>query len=132
MIKPLLLVSIVVTVLPCRSLTQDTSKRHISESGDNLTSKKVGPALRQFQVEPVFHRLDAEVVGNVTSGEDVSLRASLPDENDGVIRSCVWTSPEGDTFAVEKETIRTEALEGLYKSTTFSNILRTIYRNLLS
>ena len=98
------LVALAVALLPA-FLCQETSKRHISESEeDNLTSRKVGPALRPFTVQPVFHRLKAEVVGEVVVGEDVSLKVSLRDEQ-GAIKTCHWTSPDEAPFNVEKESV---------------------------
>ena len=102
--KSLFLVTLAVALLPT-ILCQETSKRHISESEeDNLTSKKVGPGLRPFTAQPVFHRLKAEVIGKVVHGEDVSLKVSLPDER-GAIKTCHWTSPDGATYKVEKESV---------------------------
>ena len=44
---------------------ENTIKRHISDSDDNLTLPKVGPALRPYTADPISDKLQAELVGKV-------------------------------------------------------------------
>ena len=89
-------------------------KRHIPDADENQTLPKVGPALRPFSGDPVTHRLEAEVVGKVVLGEDLSLKVALPEEK-GQILSCHWTSPAGVGYNVEKESVTALDGKGPYK-----------------
>ena len=81
-------------------------KLHISNADENHTVPKVGPALRSFYGNPKSNKLEAEVIGDVVLGEDLSLKVALPEEK-GQIQSCLWTSPPGVGYKVEKESVTT-------------------------
>jgi hypothetical protein len=99
-------ITIFTVILLQLQLSSGQEKRHIPDADENRTVPKVGPALRPFSGDPVFHRLEDEVVGKVVLGEDVSLEVSLPEEK-GLIQSCLWTSPAGIEYNVEKEFVTT-------------------------
>jgi hypothetical protein len=64
----------------------------------------VGPALRQYHVTPMSHRLETKVYGKVFEGGDIVLEVSLSN-NSGIIEDCEWTSPEGTYYYVEEEAV---------------------------
>jgi len=99
-------VTICMVILLQLHLILGQEKRHISNGDENQTVPKVGPALRSFSGDPVSYKLEAEVIGDVVLGEDLSLKVALPEEK-GQIQSCLWTSPTGDGYKVEKESVTT-------------------------
>jgi hypothetical protein len=62
---------------------------------------KMGPALRPYNVIPVFHKLAAKIIGNVTPGANVTLQVTLEGYAE-TITNCQWTSPEGTVYNVNK------------------------------
>ena len=83
---------------------QENSKRHISQSNGNKIVPEVGPALRQHTSNPESHKLKAKIIGKVVEGEDLGLQVSLKDKS-GRIKTCAWTSPDGVTYLVDKESV---------------------------
>ena len=83
---------------------QENSKRHIAEPNGNKIVPEVGPALRQHTSNPESHKLTAKIIGKVVEGEDLGLKVSLQDKS-GTIKTCAWTSPDGVTYLVDKESV---------------------------
>jgi len=106
---------LVIVLVSSGSAGQETSKRHITSNPDeNRTAPKVGPALRPYSVEPVSHKLRAQINGTVEVGGRLSLEVSLSEES-GTITSCEWTSPPGDVIQVYQD-------EGILNFLQFSHI----------
>jgi hypothetical protein len=99
-------VTICMVILLQLHLISGQEKRHISNADENRTVPKVGPALRPFSGDPKSNKLEAEVIGDVVLGEDLSLKVALQEEK-GQIQNCLWTSPSGVGYNVEKESVTT-------------------------
>jgi len=111
---------LVIVLVSSGSAGQETSKRHITSNPDeNRTAPKVGPALRPYSVEPVSHKLRAQINGTVEVGGRLSLEVSLSEESgteeSGSITSCEWTSPPGDVIQVYQD-------EGILNFLQFSHM----------
>ena len=82
---------------------KNTTKQITHQNVDKIVPK-VGPALNQFTSNSESYKLENKIIGKVVEGEDLGLKVSLQDKS-GTIKTCAWTSPDGVTYLVDKESV---------------------------
>ena len=77
---------------------QSFAKRSVS------SGPAVGPPLRPYTVKPLAHKLKTSSDTETRVGGALNLRVNTI-HNVDTIESCAWTSPEGITYDVDKDSI---------------------------
>ena len=70
-----------------------------------VTGPSIGPSLRPFRTEPIAYKLVTASDTETMVGSALHLRVSTFESRDN-IKTCIWSSPEGVTYLVDKNTVR--------------------------